>query len=232
MLELFFGPPIGRPLHALCLGAHSDDIEIGCGGTIMRLVASRRPLEVTWVVFSSGAKRSHEARTSAELFLHGACKKRIIIKNFRNAFFPQCVTQIKEFFEVLKKQYSPDIIFTHCRQDLHQDHRTLSELTWNTFRNHSILEYEIPKYDGDLGSPNSFVVLDPKTCRHKISYLLRVFGTQRGKHWFTADAFEALLRIRGLECCSPTRFAEAFYVRKQLLSLERDVSIPHARRGK
>lgn len=220
MLELSFDPLLNRPLRVLCLGAHSDDIEIGCGGTIMRLIASRRLVEMTWVVFSSGAKRGREARASAELFLHGASKKRIIIKNFRNAFFPQCAAQIKEFFETLKKRYSPDLVFTHCRQDLHQDHRTLCELTWNTFRNHSIFEYEIPKYDGDLGSPNSFVALDPETCRRKIAYLLRVFGTQRGKHWFTPDTFEALLRIRGLESCSPTRFAEAFYVRKLALRLE------------
>jgi LmbE family N-acetylglucosaminyl deacetylase len=217
MLDLIFGNSSGRLLRLLCLGAHSDDIEIGCGGTILKLAAIGRPVEICWVVFSSDHDREREACASAALFLKGIKRQRVIVKNFRNGFFPYVGTEIKEFFEELKQEFSPDVILTHYRHDYHQDHRTLCELTWNTFRNHMILEYEIPKYDGDLGSPNCFVSLDRRICRRKADYLCRVFGTQKSKHWFTPDTFEALMRLRGMESCSPTKFAEAFYARKLVI---------------
>src|SRR5713101_5935241 len=217
MLRLQLETSGRRPYRILCLGAHSDDIEIGCGGTILKLLSSRRTFDFHWVVFSSGAEREREAHRSAELYLKGAARKNICILNFRNGFFPFEGLKIKECFEDLKHRWSPDLILTHNREDLHQDHRVINQLTWNTWRNHFILEYEIPKYDGDLGTPNFFVPLDRKICDRKIRYLMACFVTQRNKNWFTEDMFQALMRIRGMEANSPGRFAEAFYSRKLVL---------------
>jgi len=204
-------------LKILCLGAHSDDIEIGCGGTILGMQKKYKDAMVYWVVFSSEPPRDREARRSANLFLTDAGSRKILIENFRNGYFPYIGADIKNYFESVKKIISPDIIFTHSRTDLHQDHRIVSELTWNTFRNHFILEYEIPKYDGDFGSPNVFVPLERSICQKKAGYLLKCFKTQTVKHWFTEEIFISTLRIRGMECVSPTKYAEAFYSRKMLL---------------
>jgi len=196
----------------LFLGAHSDDIEIGCGGTILKLTRNSPGLEVVWVVFGADGNRRREARRSAELFLKDAGRSKVVLKKFRNSFFPVEGESIKEAFETLKRSFDPDIIFTHYREDRHQDHRLLSDLTWNTFRNHFVLEYEIPKYDGDLGIPNLFVPLEEAICRRKARHLCRIFGTQKTKHWFSEDTFLALMRLRGIECASP--YAEAFHCRK------------------
>jgi LmbE family N-acetylglucosaminyl deacetylase len=198
----------------LCLGAHSDDIEIGCGGTLLKLARDYSGLNVFWVVFSAGGGRSREARLSAKTFLKGVARKRIVVKQFRSSFFPFQGVRIKNYFEQLKRSFQPDLVFTHYRDDRHQDHRLLSDLTWNTFRNHLILEYEIPKYDGDLGVPNLFVRLDEDLCRKKVENLCGFFQTQRNKHWFTEDTFLALLRLRGIESVAPGKYAEAFYCRK------------------
>jgi len=214
LLTLDFATPGPGPIRLLCVGAHSDDIEIGCGGTILRLLAEYPDSEVHWVVVGSTAQRDHEATGSAEDFLAGAGKKEIIVRNFKESFFPYRGEEIKAFFEELKATVSPDVVFTHYRNDLHQDHRVVAELTWNTYRNHLILEYEIPKYDGDLGAPNVFVHLDEATCEQKIALLLKHFQTQRDKDWFTPDLFRSLLRLRGVESRSPGKFAEAFYGRK------------------
>ena len=200
-------------LHVLCLGAHSDDIEIGCGGTILRLIEEYPKIKCTWIVFGSSGQRSVEAQNSAVRFLDLVKDKEIIIKNFRDGFFPYLGEAIKEYFEQLKI-YSPDLIFTHYRNDLHQDHRLICELTWNTFRDHLILEYEIPKYDGDFGTPNFFVHLSEKICSKKIEHILNHFKTQENRHWFTAETFISLLRLRGIESRSPGKYAEAFYCRK------------------
>lgn len=216
MLALDFPRKSTGPLKILCLGAHSDDIEIGCGGTILRLLASQKEIEIVWVVFGAGSKREQEARTSAALFLSQAKNKNIIVKNFRDSFFPFEGAQIKSFFEELKST-SPDVIFTHYRNDAHQDHRLIEEFTWNTFRNHLILEYEIPKYDGDLGQPNVFVPLDQETYEKKVRYLMEAFETQRSKQWFGRDTFLGLMRLRGMECVAPSGYAEAFYSRKLVL---------------
>src|SRR5438477_6632043 len=202
----------------LCLGAHCDDIEIGCGGTLLHLCQQRPDLKVTWVVFSSDAVRAAEARRSAAMFLDGLRGAEVVIKEFRNSFFPYDGAKIKEYFETLKKTVTPDLIFTHCRNDLHQDHRTVSDLTLNTFRDHFILEYEIPKYDGDLGQPNFFVPLTDDVRRRKIDAILQCFASQRDKRWFTPELFSALMRIRGMECNAPSGYAEAFYCRKSVLS--------------
>jgi LmbE family N-acetylglucosaminyl deacetylase len=198
----------------LCLGSHSDDIEIGCGGTILRLLDELPNTSVIWVVFGSNAERGREASESANLFLQSAARKRIIIKEFRDGFFPYLGGDIKEYFEEIKQEVFPDLIFTHYRDDLHQDHRLISELTWNTFRNHLILEYETPKYDADLGSPNFFVHLSEAVCDRKVDHLLSCFKTQRDKHWFTRDVFLSILRIRGVESGASGKYAEAFYCRK------------------
>src|SRR3989454_6468600 len=199
------------PLQVLCLGAHSDDIEIGCGGTALRLAATVPRAEFTWVVLSGDATRAEEARRSAALFAGAAAQTTVVVKEFRDGFFPYAGAEIKDFFEALKREVVPDIIFTHYRGDQHQDHRLVSELTWNTFRGHLVLEYEVPKYDGDLGRPNLYVPLSRAAGRIKVRHLLAAFGTQRGKRWFTADTFDGLLRLRGIETGTPDGYAEAFY---------------------
>ena len=196
----------------LFLGAHSDDIEIGCGGTILTLTRNNPELEIGWIVFSADGDRGREARASAKLFLAKAGGSKAVLKHFKTSFFPSQEESIKRYFETLKRSFQPDIVFTHYREDRHQDHRVLSDLTWNTFRDHFILEYEIPKYDGDFGSPNLFVPLDESVCREKAENLCRVFRSQKNKHWFSEDTFLALMRLRGVECAS--RYAEAFYCRK------------------
>ncbi len=204
-----------KPLRRiLCLGAHSDDIEIGCGGTLLKLIEQNPHLSIDWVVFSATAARAQEARASAQAFLSGVTEKQIMIHSFRDGFFPYEGAAIKNDFEELKQVSAPDLIFTHYRQDLHQDHRMINELTWNTFRDHLILEYEIPKYDGDLGNPNCFFHLDRVTCQRKVDYLLTYFQTQSNKHWFTGETFQAILRLRGIESKAPDLYAEAFYGRK------------------
>ena len=204
------------PFKILCFGAHSDDIEIGCGGTILRLLSSNPNCEVVWVVFSANEEREREARDSAELFLSKAKAKEIIVANFRDGFFPFDGPKIKEFFEGLKR-VSPDMILTHRREDAHQDHRQVAELTWNTFRDHFILEYEIPKYDGDMGRPSVFVPLESDVCQRKVSNLMEAFQSQRSKRWFAGDTFLSLMRLRGMECNAPSGHAEAFYCRKLIL---------------
>jgi LmbE family N-acetylglucosaminyl deacetylase len=214
MLPISFSKSSPSALKVLCLGSHSDDIEIGCGGTMLDIAASAPHLEVMWVVFSSGKDREREARSSAKLFLKQIRKSEIVVHHFRDGFFPYIGAEIKEEFEILKKHFSPDLIFTHYRNDRHQDHRTISDLTWNTWRSHLILEYEIPKYDGDLGVPNFFVPLQKKTCEKKVKYICDTFQTQSNKAWLTEDTFWGLLRIRGVECSAASKFAEAFYSRK------------------
>jgi len=201
-------------LSVLCLGAHSDDIEIGCGGTILRLLQTYSNCNITWVVFCADAARKREAVTSAKRFLGRAKASTIITKAFKESFFPYRGEEIKAFFELLKTRVTPDLIFSHYRHDLHQDHRVICELTWNTFRNHLILEYEIPKYDGDLGQPNVYVPLSKELCDAKVRYLMGAFSTQRNRQWFTEDTFYSLLRLRGIEADGRTKYAEAFYGRK------------------
>jgi LmbE family N-acetylglucosaminyl deacetylase len=207
-------------LRLLCLGAHCDDIEIGCGGTILKLAAGGREMEVHWLVFSSDEQRKREALKSAEGFLCGIVTKKVTIHGLRDGFFPYVGAELKERFEELKSDLSPDLILTHYRHDLHQDHRLVSELTWNTFRNHLILEYEIPKYDGDFGSPNFFVPLDESISRRKIDIILAAFQSQSDKHWFSRDLFSAVLRLRGMEANACTGYAEGFYCRKAVLATE------------
>ena len=205
-----------KNLKVLCLGAHCDDIEIGCGGTVMRLADEYPELAVRWVVFTSNARREQEARESASHFLGGVPVKDVVVLKYRDGFLPYEGAQVKNTFEDMKG-FEPDIIFTHCRNDLHQDHRFICDLTWNTFRDHFILEYEIPKYDGDLGNPNFFVPLDSAIADKKVAALRHYFPSQSGKHWFDPDTFFSLMRIRGLESVSRSRYAEGFYLRKAIL---------------
>ena len=207
-----------EPLSILCLGAHSDDIEIGCGGTILQLSRAAAKPQFHWVVFSAPGIRGEEARKGAGLFTAG-CETEVILKDFRDGFLPYCGTQAKEFFEELKARIRPGLIFTHTRDDAHQDHRLISELTWNTFRNHFILEYEIPKYDGDLGRPNVFVPLEESTCEAKLENLSETFQSQGAKPWFTRETFAGLMRIRGIEANAKSGYAEAFYSRKIVTDL-------------
>lgn len=216
MFRLGSWGPGRSPTRILCLGAHSDDIEIGCGGTILALLASHPGIAVRWVVFSASREREEEARQSGAAFLAQAGDREIVLWPFRDGYFPALYDQIKDEFEGLKR-YQPDIIFTHYREDRHQDHRVISDLTWTTFRNHLILEYEIPKYDGDLGIPNLFVPLTAAQTAHKVHLLLTCFRSQRNRDWFDEDTFRAILRLRGMEAKAPERYAEAFYCRKMVL---------------
>jgi LmbE family N-acetylglucosaminyl deacetylase len=206
-------------LRILCVGAHSDDIEIGCGGLILSLLKRYKTAEVDWLVFSAPPNRAREARRSAAMFLKGARRSRVELMSFRDGFFPFDGAEIKARFEKLKSRPAPDLVLTHYRRDRHQDHRLLSDLTWNTFRDHWILEYEIPKFDGDLGTPNCFVSLSKSTCNRKVKYLNAAFGSQRDKHWFSAETFMSLMRLRGMECRAADGYAEAFYGRKVSLRI-------------
>jgi LmbE family N-acetylglucosaminyl deacetylase len=205
-----------EPFHVLCLGAHSDDIEIGCGATLLHFKKLFPQLKFHWVVFSAAGPRAQEATKAAGLFTAG-CENEVILKGYRDGFLPYSGAEVKDFFEVLKNQVSPDLIFTHWQGDAHQDHRLLSELTRNTFRNHLILEYEIPKYDGDLGRPNLFVPLESPLYERKVDYLFEAFASQASKRWFERETFLGLMRIRGMECNSGSGYAEAFHCRKVVL---------------
>ena len=218
MLPLLMGRPDGAPVRLLAIGAHPDDAEIGCAGTILRLAREGALSAVCWVVLSGEGVRAQEARASAEALLDGVPEQRIILRGFPDGFFPYSGAEVKAFFEELKGEFSPDVILTHQRHDLHQDHRTTCELTWNTFRDHFILEYEVPKYDGDMGAPNLYVTLEDGICRRKIEHLMTHFASQVPKRWFKEDLFSGLLRLRGMECNSPTSYAEAFYSHKAVLA--------------
>lgn len=217
MLRLSPDRPSGEPLRVLCLGAHSDDVEIGCGGLVRRLVEGARPVHVRWVVFSAPAERTEEARASAADFLAGAAQSEVEVLAFRESFFPAQWSEIKIAFEG-HKSFAPDLVLTHRRRDEHQDHRTLAELTWNTFRNHLVLEYEIAKYEGDLGRPEVFVPLTAEQVEYKVRALQQHFASQRSRSWFDESTFRGLMRIRGVECNAPSGYAEAFHGRKLVLN--------------
>jgi LmbE family N-acetylglucosaminyl deacetylase len=204
----------------LALGSHSDDIEIGCGATLLALTRARPEVEVTWVVLGAEGRREQEARESANAFLAAARSSEVVVHGFRDGFFPYLGGDVKDVFEDLKGRLKPDLIFTHARHDLHQDHRLVCELTWNTWRNHLILEYEIPKYDGDLGTPNLFVPVVEETAREKVGLVLDAFESQSEKHWFDEELFLGLMRVRGMEGRSPSGYAEAFTCRKLSLLVE------------
>jgi LmbE family N-acetylglucosaminyl deacetylase len=201
----------------LFLGAHSDDIEIGCGGTVLNLLKKYKIGKIVWVVFCSNENRKKEAIASAEKFLDSVNNKEIRVMSFRDGFLPDVWSDVKEEFESVKREFNPDLIFTHTRDDRHQDHRIVSDLTWNTFRNHMILEYEIPKYDGDLSTPSLYVEIDGETADRKKSMILESFQSQQNKHWLDAELLSSLMRIRGVECVSKSGYAEGFYVRKMVL---------------
>jgi LmbE family N-acetylglucosaminyl deacetylase len=218
MLPLSLGAGAAAPLRILCLGAHSDDIEIGCGGTLLRLLEERPGSAVDWVVLSSTPERQSEAEASAAAFLGHATTKNVIVKRFRESYFPYVAAEIKDAFEALRKSIPvPDLIFSHYRGDVHQDHRLVAELTWNTFRNHLVFEYEIPKYEGDLGAPSLFVPLRRATAERKVELLLQHFASQAHRPWFRADTFHGLMSIRGVECNAAEGRAEAFHVRKAIV---------------
>ena len=217
MIKLQLGTGREHGLSVLCIGAHSDDIEIGCGGTLLRLIEDYPGITFHWVVMSAIGIRKAEAQRGAESFVGAGRLEQLHLKEFRDGFMPFAGADVKSIFEELKESVSPDLIFTHNGRDAHQDHRLLWELTWNTFRNHFILEYEIPKYDGDLGRPTVFVPLEPDIYQAKVVRILDVFESQRSKRWFEESTFLSLMRLRGMECNSPSGYAEAFYCRKLIL---------------
>lgn len=208
----------GARLTVLCLGAHSDDIEIGAGGALLSWIAAGAQLNVCWCVLGGIGEREAEARSSARDFLLGAAHATVEVMQFENSFFPERSAEIKEWFEKLKLRVAPDLILTHRRYDAHQDHREVSRHTWATFRDHLILEYEIPKWDGDMGQPNLYVPLSAAILDRKISLLMEHFRSQRSRQWFDEETFRGLARLRGVECCTPQRYAEAFFGHKLLLT--------------
>jgi LmbE family N-acetylglucosaminyl deacetylase len=216
MIQLNLDAGKKGPLQVLCLGCHSDDIEIGCGGTILRLAGQYPDWDFHWVVFSALGVRQEEAKRAAGLFVDPARLKGPSLKSFPDGFMPFVGAEVKSAFEELK-QISPDLIFTHNRKDAHQDHRLIAELTWNTFRDHLILEYEIPKYDGDMGQPSVFVPLEMEVCHKKVSYIMEAFQSQHPKRWFQPETFLSLMRLRGMECNAASGYAEAFYCRKLVM---------------
>lgn len=217
VLSVTPGSDRSRPLSILCLGAHSDDIEIGCGGTLLRLLDERPGSSVRWVVFSADDEREIETRSSAASFLGDAATSDVTVHRWRESYFPVLGPGLKDDFRALGESVRPDIVFTHRRDDLHQDHRTIGELTWQTFRDHLIAEYEIPKYEGDLGHPNVFVPLEAETADRKVDLLMQHYGTQRSKRWFRPETFRATMALRAVECNAPAGWAEAFHVRKLVI---------------
>ncbi len=219
MISLLLNAASDRASRVLCLGAHCDDIEIGCGGTLWSMASARPRMQMKWCVFSGERTRSGEAERSAEAWFAQGAEGAISVDNFTDGYFPSQWADIKRRFEAIRAEFEPDVIFTHHHDDSHQDHRVLHELTWNTFRNHLIFEYEIPKYEGDLSRPGVYVPLDERAATAKIELLMKHFATQQNKYWFTEDTFRALMRLRGIECRAPSGFAEAFHCRKLLLQL-------------
>jgi LmbE family N-acetylglucosaminyl deacetylase len=211
-------PATGDRLSVLCLGAHSDDIEIGAGATLLQWISAGVNLDVLWCVLSASVDREDEARKSAASFLSGAANARVDVMQFRDGFFPMEGEGIKAWFEALKLRFQPDLIFTHRKDDAHQDHREVCRHTWNTFRDHLVLEYEVPKWDGDLGQPNLYVPIAAHILKRKVELLVQHFGTQRSKHWFDEETFNGLARLRGMECRAHERYAEAFFARKLTLA--------------
>lgn len=209
--------PLHRATSVLCLGAHCDDIEIGCGGTILRLLEANAALEIRWIVFSGEPERAAEARKGAAAFLEQATAAHVDVEAFRERYFPYVATGLKERFDALSAAVAPDLVFTHYAADVHQDHRLLSELTYQAFRDQLILEYEIPKFDGDLGRPNVYVPLDAEHCDRKVAAILDAFPSQRAKPWFAEETFRSLLRLRGVEAKAASGYAEAFHCRKVVL---------------
>lgn len=214
MVPLRLDLPEGRSPIVLAIGAHADDLEIGCGGTLYQIARRRPSTVVHWWVVTADPVREREAREAAQQLLGEICRLEIRISHFRDGFLPYDGPGVKEAFEQLKAQIQPDLIFTHCRQDRHQDHRTIGELTWNTWRDHLIVEYEVPKYDADLGSPNVYVALEREEVDAKLRVLRNSFGSQQAKPWYSEETFRGLMRIRGLECRAASGFAEAFYAPK------------------
>ena len=218
MMPLGLGLPRGGALSVLCLGAHCDDIEIGVGGTLLAWMAAGAKLDIHWCVLSGTADRAAEAQAAAADFLQGAVASRVEILDFKNSFFPSQADEIKTWFEGLKGRVRPHVVLTHRRDDAHQDHREVCGHTWHTFRDHLILEYEIPKWDGDLGQPNFYVPLPRSILDRKVSLLMKHFGSQRSKDWYDEDVFRGLARLRGMECRAPEHSAEGFFARKVTLS--------------
>ncbi len=204
----------GLPLSVLAIGAHSDDIEIGAGAAILTWIASGAEVSIDWCVLSALGERAEEARASAADFTKGAARLDVHVAQFRDGYLPAERTAVKDWVETLKR-LKPDVVLTHQGNDAHQDHRLVSELTWNTFRDHLILEYEIPKWDGDLGQPSVYIPVSAEALARKIELLHKHFGTQRSKAWFDDETFRGLARLRGVECRE--RYAEAFYARKLML---------------
>jgi len=214
MLPITLGTDAHAPLTILCIGAHCDDIEIGCGGTILRLLAEHPGSSVHWVVLASNPRRADEAQAAADAFLEGAGHRTVEVKTFRESYFPYVGAEIKDYFETLAAACDPHLIFSHYHLDRHQDHRVVSELTWNTFRNHLIAEYEIPKYEGDLDRPNTYVALTRAHADRKVDLLMKCFPSQASRRWFKAETFHSLMIVRGNEAVAAEGRAEAFHVRK------------------
>ncbi len=207
------------PRRVLCIGAHCDDIEIGCAGALLQLQKGRTDLTIDWVVLTGDAARQAETRAAMQLLVEPRCRGELDFGGFPDSRLPAVYGPLKDYFGALAARFRPDILFCHERGDAHQDHRMVNEMAWGAFRNHLILEYEIVKWDGGLTTPNFYVPLDPEVIDRKIDALMQTYGTQRSKDWFTPDTFRAMSRLRGIECRAPSGHAEGFTTRKMVLPL-------------
>jgi len=214
---LKFSPDLPDGGTVLCLGAHCDDIEIGCGGALIELRRRYPQLRFHWVVFSGDEERERETRAAAAQLLDAGNHYEIEVHRFRGSYFPYLGGEIKDAFEALRKRVAPDLVFTHFLNDRHQDHRVIAELTWNSFRDHAVLEYEIAKFEGDLAQPSVYFPLPLPAVERKVATLLDCFPSQRQRKWFDAELFRGQLRLRGVECNAPSRYAEGFHARKLIL---------------
>lgn len=183
----------------------------------MTLLARGYKLDVTWAVMSAAGERATEAGRSAKALLRRAVSLQLHMGDLPDSQFPAEFARAKQFMNDVRDSCQPDLVFTHWLDDRHQDHRLVGELTWQTWRDHLILEYDVPKFEGDLFCPNAFVPLSRSVAQRKSNHLMRYFGSQRAKYWFTSDTFMALSRLRGVACRSESGYAEGFNVRKILL---------------
>jgi LmbE family N-acetylglucosaminyl deacetylase len=207
------------PQRVLCIGAHCDDIEIGCGGALLQLQKGRTDLTIDWVVLTGDPARRAETNAAMQLLVDARFRGELEFGGFPDARLPAVYGPLKDYFGALVARFQPDIVFCHERGDAHQDHRIVNEMVWGAFRNHLILEYEIVKWDGGMTTPNFYVPLDQEVIDRKIDVLMHAYGTQRSKDWFTPDTFRAMSRLRGIECRAPTGHAEGFTARKMVLPL-------------
>lgn len=218
MLPLRLVPANGAPLTVLAVGAHSDDVEIGSGGTLLTLAAALPEVRAHVVVLSATPTRAGEAQAGARRFLPGG-RVDVEVHDLPDGRYPGHWAGLKDRLEELARRVRPDLILAPRLDDAHQDHRTVARLVRTVWRDHLVLGYEIPKYDGDLPRPNLYVPLTAEVLQEKLRLLRTCFPSQADRDWFDDEVFRGLARLRGVE--SRCRYAEGFEVTKLVLAPDR-----------